>query len=178
MLSTLALLASSRRHGHTGQLIDRIARELAVEVIDLAALRLSAYDYEHRNRADDFEPLMMRVLAHQQLILATPVYWYAVTPAMKVFLDRICDLLEIPELLPAGRRLRGKNAYIVCTSVCAAPAPQFMGSLCETFSYLGMHFNGVAHVNCGDGLAPALLESIAGAFATHVRQAAPAPLPD
>jgi NAD(P)H-dependent FMN reductase len=177
MLSTIALLSASRRHGNTGQLIDRIARELGVEVIDLGALRLSPYDYEHRNRDDDFEPLMRRVLAHAQLILATPVYWYAVSPAMKVFLDRISDLLEIPELLPAGRRLRGKNAYIVCTSVCEQPAGQFMGALCETFSYLGMHFKGVAHANCRDGLPPALLESTAGAFAARVREATPAPAP-
>jgi NAD(P)H-dependent FMN reductase len=177
MLSTLALLSSSRRHGNTGQLIDHIGRELGIEVIDLGALRLSAYDYEHRNRGDDFEPLMMRVLAHQQLILATPVYWYAVSAAMKVFLDRICDLLEIPELLPAGRGLRGMNAYVVCTSVCDEPAAQFMGAWQETFSYLGMRFHGMAHLNCRDGLAPAALESTAGAFAARVRQASAARLP-
>jgi multimeric flavodoxin WrbA len=176
MLSTLALLSSSRRHGNTGQLTDRIAQHLGIEVIDLGSLRLSPYDYEHRNRGDDFEPLMKRVLAHAQVILATPVYWYAVSPAMKVFLDRLSDLLEIPELLPEGRRLRGKHAYIVCTSVCEEPAAAFMGALRETFSYLGMHFSGMAHVNCRDGLPPAVLESTAALFAARVRQAAPAPL--
>jgi len=64
MLSTIALLSSSRRLGNTGQLIDRIASELNIEVVDLASQRFSAYDYEHRNRNDDFEPLMKRVLAH------------------------------------------------------------------------------------------------------------------
>jgi NAD(P)H-dependent FMN reductase len=178
MLSTLALLASSRRHGNTGQLTDRIARELGVEVIDLGALRLSAYDYEHRNRDDDFEPLMRRVLPHAQLILATPVYWYAVSPPMKIFLDRISDLMEIPQLLPEGRRLRGKNAYVVCTSVCEEPAAEFLGAWRQTFSYLGMHFNGVAHVNCRDGLTPALLESAAAALAERVREARAAPAQD
>jgi len=177
MLSTIALLSSSRRRGNTGQLTDRIALELGIEVIDLAGLRISAYDYEHRNRGDDFEPLMRRVLAHEQIILASPVYWYAVSPAMKVFLDRISDLLELPELLAEGRRLRGKNAYIVCTSVCEEPAAQFMGALRETFDYLGMCFAGVAHANCADGLPRALLESTAAAFAARVRHAALAPPP-
>ena len=60
MLNTIALFSSSRRSGNTGQFMDRIASELAIEVVDLAKLRLSPYDYDHRNRDDDFEPLMER----------------------------------------------------------------------------------------------------------------------
>ncbi len=175
MLSTIALLASSRRHGHTGQLTDRIALKLGIEVLGLERLHLSPYDYEHRNRGDDFEPLMQRVLAHRQLILASPVYWYAVSPGMKIFLDRISDLLEIPDLLAQGRRLRGMNAFVVCTSVCEEPAPQFVAAWRETFAYLGMHFSGLAHANCSNGLAPALLESTAAAFAARVRESARPP---
>jgi multimeric flavodoxin WrbA len=84
-MATIALFSSSRRHGNTGQLMDRIASELDIEVVDLARQRMSPYDYEHLNRNDDFEPLMARVLAHEQIIFATPIYWYAVSPAMKVF---------------------------------------------------------------------------------------------
>jgi hypothetical protein len=93
---------------------------------------------------------------------------------MKVFLDRISDLLAIPELREEGRRLRGKNAYVVCTSVGEAPDAQFLGAWRETFSYLGMHWSGVAHANCRDGLSAARLESTASAFAAQVRQALPA----
>lgn len=64
MLSTIALFSSSRRHGNTGQLIDRIAFALNIEIVDLACQRMSSYDYEHLNRNDDFEPLMKRVLEH------------------------------------------------------------------------------------------------------------------
>jgi multimeric flavodoxin WrbA len=126
MLSTIALLSSSRRLGNTGQLIDRIALELNIEVVDLAGQRMSSYDYDHLNRNDDFEPLMKRVLAHDQIIFATPIYWYAVSPAMKIFLDRISDLLELPDLLSEGRRLRGKKAYVVCTSISNEPSVAFM----------------------------------------------------
>lgn len=172
MLSTIALFSSSRRHGHTGRLIDRIAGDLNIEVVDLGSLRISAYDYDHGNRDDDFEPLMKRVLAHDQIVFASPVYWYAVSPAMKVFLDRISDFLDLPDLLPEGRRLRGKNAYVVCTSICDEPAPEFIGAFVETVQYLGMHFGGVAHANCHDGYNPALHEPMATAFAALVRDAA------
>jgi multimeric flavodoxin WrbA len=171
MLSTIALLSSSRRRGNTGQLIDRIAAELNIEVVDLAGKRMSSYDYDHRNRGDDFEPLMKHVLAHDQIIFATPIYWYAVSSAMKVFLDRISDLLELPDLLPEGRRLRGKNAYVVCTSTSDEPSGAFMGAFLDTFEYLGMHFGGVAHSNCPEGFLPPVHESMAVAFATQVRVA-------
>jgi multimeric flavodoxin WrbA len=173
MRSTLALLSSSRRLGNTGQLMDRIALELNIDVVDLTGLRMSPYDYDHLNRNDDFEPLMKHVLAHDQIIFATPIYWYAVSPAMKIFLDRLSDVLELPDLLSQGRRLRGKNAYVVCTSICDEPSPEFMGAFCETFNYLGMLFGGVVHVNCRDGYLPAVHDSEALKFAALVREEFP-----
>jgi multimeric flavodoxin WrbA len=171
MRSTIALFSSSRRLGNTGQLLDRIALELNIEVVDLTKLRMTPYDYDHLNRNDDFEPLMEHVLAHDPIIFATPIYWYAVSPAMKVFLDRLSDLLELPDLLSEGRRLRGKNAYIVCTSICDEPSVEFMGAFRETFNYLGMHFGGLVHINCQDGNLPAMHDSEALKFAAFVREA-------
>ena len=115
---------------------------------------------------------MQRVLAHEQVIFATPIYWYAVSPAMKVFLDRFSDLLEVPDLLPAGRRLRGKTAYVLCTSVGEAPDQAFTGAFRETFAYLGMHLGGIAHANCTDGFQPATHARAASEFAAQVRSAA------
>jgi multimeric flavodoxin WrbA len=175
MLSTIALLSSSRRHGNTGALVDQVAAQLGIEVVDLARLRITAFDYEHRNRGDDFEPLLQRVLAHEQVIFATPIYWYAVSPAMKVFLDRLSDLLELPDLLPDGRRLRGKNAYVLCTSAGEEPDPAFTAAFCKTFAYLGMHFGRVAHASCVDGFQPSVLARVAAGFAAQVRSAARAP---
>jgi multimeric flavodoxin WrbA len=171
MPSAIALFSSSRRHGNTGRLIDRIASELNIEVVDLASLRMSSYDYEHRNRDDDFEPLMKRVLEHEQILFATPIYWYAVSPAMKVFIDRISDFLELPDLLSEGRRLRGKTAYVVCTSISDEPSAAFMTAFRETFDYLGMRFGGVAHVNCDDGYLPATRDAEALKLAAIVREA-------
>jgi multimeric flavodoxin WrbA len=151
MFDAIALFGSSRRNGNTGQLMDRIAAELGIEIIDLASMRMSAYDYEHRNRHDDFEPLMKRVLEFEQIVFASPVYWYAVSPPVKVFLDRISDFLELPDLVNDGRRLRGKTAYVVCTSIYEHAPTSFIGSFAETFEYLGMHFGGVAHANCRNG---------------------------
>jgi len=90
---------------------------------------------------------------------------------MKVLLDRISDFLELPDLLSEGRRLRGKNAYVVCTSISDEPSAAFVEAFRETFDYLGMHFGGIVHINCREGYLPAMHDSAAGAFATLVRDA-------
>jgi hypothetical protein len=90
---------------------------------------------------------------------------------MKVFLDRVSDFLDLPDLLGEGRRLRGKHAYIACTSINDEPPASFTGAFLETFNYLGMHFAGMAHVNCQDGYFPAKHDVEAVAFAKLVRQA-------
>ena len=151
MAGAIALFASARRNGNTGKLIDHIAAQLGIEVIDLGRFRMAPYDYEHRNRSDDFEPLMMRVLGHEHLIFASPVYCYAVAPPMKVFFDRITDFLDLEELRDHGRRLRQKTAYVVCTSIYDAPPPSFVGAFTDNFGYFGLRLGGIAHVNCAEG---------------------------
>jgi multimeric flavodoxin WrbA len=168
MGTTIALFGSSRRHGNTGQLIDHIAASLPVEIVDLGQLHISAYDYEHRNRGDDFEPLMKRILEFDQIIVASPVYWYSVSPPVKVFLDRLSDYLDIPDLLADGRRLRGKTAYIACTSVEERAATPFIGTLEATFAYLGMRFGGIVHANCRAGYSRSVHESAVAEFVRRV----------
>lgn len=169
MPDAIALFSSSRRNGNTGQFLDRIAAELNLEIVDLASKRISQYDYEHRNRDDDFEPLMQRVLAFDRIILASPVYWYAMSPPLKVFLDRITDFLELPGLVDDGRRLRGKAAYVVCTSIYDEVPKSFVGPFVDTFDYLGMRFGGIAHVNCRDGYIPSQHDIKASEFAGLVK---------
>ena len=168
MRSTIALFASSRRHGNTGQLIDRVASDLKVEVIDLAQRGISTYDYQHRNRGDDFEPLMERILEFDQIIFASPIHWYAVSPPMKVLLDRISDFLDLSELLDKGRKLRGKRAFVLCTSVDEEIDPSFIAAFRDTFGYLGMHYGGFLHANCQDGYVPANYERDIRAFISRV----------
>jgi multimeric flavodoxin WrbA len=174
--SAIALFSSSRRNGNTGHFINRIALDLNIEIVDLSSRRISAYDYEHLNRQDDFEPLMKHVLKHDQIIFATPIYWYSVSPDMKIFLDRISDFLELPDLLSEGRRLRGKRAYVVCTSISEAPSTAFLDAFRDTFDYLGMFYGGVAHVNCQHGYVPGMHDQHALTLAKLVRDAAEVPL--
>jgi len=148
---TIAIFASARRNGNTGKFIDWIGSELNIDIIDLSKKNISAYDYEHKNIDDDFIPLMNNLLEYEKLIFVTPVYWYASSAQMKVFIDRTSDLLDLEEFQDMGRRLREKTGYVVCTSISTEADHSFVNSFRDTFEYLGMKFGGHIHANCKEG---------------------------
>jgi len=151
MSSAITLFSSSRRNGNTGTLINLVADKVGMDVIDLDKMNISPFDYEHKNKGDDFLPLMKKVLTYDHIVFASPVYWYAVSPAMKIFLDRLSDLLTFSDLLDMGRELRGKNGYVVSTSVHHTLSSTFIEAFEKTFDYLGMHYGGFLHMNCEEG---------------------------
>lgn len=154
MKKTIAIMASSRRNGNTGKLIDWIADDLGIEVVDLGVKNITPYDYEHKNIDDDFLPLMKHILQHDNIIFASPVYWYAMSAQMKVFIDRLSDLLDMEDLREEGRQLRSKVAYVITTSVSEQVSEAFIDSFTNTFSYLGMGYGGFVHANCESGFDP------------------------
>ena len=151
MNKTIAIIGSSRRNGNTGKLMDVIAKELAIEVVDLSDKNISPYDYQHKNNGDDFLSTMSHILKHDNIIFASPVYWYAMSAQMKIFFDRLSDLLSVEELKSMGRQLRGKVGYVVSTSVSDKVDDAYIDSFTNTFSYLGMDFGNVIHANCING---------------------------
>ncbi|MGI9568581.1 MAG: flavodoxin family protein [Desulfobulbia bacterium] len=154
MNETIAIFASARRNGNTGKFIDWIASELNINVIDLSEKNISPYDYEHKNVGDDFIPLMNQLLNYKKIIFVTPVYWYAASAQMKIFIDRTSDFLDVEELKDIGRRLRNKTAYIVCTSISSEADRSFLNSFKDTFEYLGINYGGHIHANCENGYSP------------------------
>lgn len=154
MNDTIAIFASARRDGNTGKFIDWISNELDIDVIDLSEKNISPYDYDHKNIDDDFIPLMNDLLAYRNIIFVTPVYWYAASAQMKVFIDRTSDFLDLEEFQDMGRRLRGKFGYVVCTSVSKQADPTFLNAFRGTFEYLGMNYGGHVHANCENGYNP------------------------
>jgi len=149
--------------------MDDVADRLSIDVAGLSEKEISPYDYEHKNRSDAFEPLMERILLHDQIIFASPVYWYAVSAQMKVFLDRISDLLDLPELLEHSRQLRNKCAYVPCTSIYEEVLEPFIGAFRDTFDYLGVRFGGHLHANCRDGYVAQAYEREISEFVECVR---------
>ncbi|EGG94114.1 NADPH-dependent FMN reductase [gamma proteobacterium IMCC1989] len=168
MSKVIALFSSARRNGNTGALIDTVAKLSKMTIINLDELNIAPFDYEYKNKEDDFLPLIEKVLMHQYIIFASPVYWYAVTPKMKAFIDRISDLLLLPELLDTGRQLRGKTAYIVSTSESKALSPIFSETFETTFTYLGIKYGGALHIDCSTGFDPQKNQQKIISFSNHL----------
>ena len=154
MNKSIAIIGSSRRNGNTGKLIDWIADELGIEIVDLSTKNISPFDYEHKNADDDFLPLIDQLLKYDNIIFVSPVYWYSMSAQMKTFIDRVSDLLFVEELKDKGRGLRGKVGYVVCTSTSDKVSDSFINSFNNTFSYLGMEAGGIIHVNCENAFNP------------------------
>lgn len=169
MSSTIAIFGSARRDGNTGKLIDSIADILEIEVIDLDKKNISPFDYEHKNMDDDFISTMDKVLEYDKIIFVSPVYWFAMSAQMKIFIDRMSDFLSVDDLKEKGRMLRGKTAYVVCTSISLEADESFVASFKNTFEYLGMKYGGCIHADCNDGYIASKYQDDIDTFVTIVK---------
>jgi multimeric flavodoxin WrbA len=140
------ILGSSRKNGNTTKIVDEIAKETGIDVIDLSDYNISYYDYESKNREDDFLPLIRRILEqYDTLIFATPIYWYNMSGIMKVFFDRFSDLIRIEK--ETGRKLRGKKIGVISNSHDDEIEDSFYIPFKKSADYLGMEYLGHAHFN-------------------------------
>lgn len=148
-MPTVIILGSARSDGDTKVLVNKLAAMANWDLVDLNDYSFSHYDYEHLNRDDDFLPLIKRLLEeYDTLVFATPVYWYAMSGLLKVFFDRITDLLTIEK--EAGRKLRGKRTATVSCSIGNNLGDQFWLPFRKTAEYLGMHYLADVHLLAGE----------------------------
>ncbi len=148
---TVIILGSSRSDGDTARVIQDLQKLMGCDVIDLKEYAISYYDYEHANKDDDFLPLMKRIINdYQNVIFATPVYWYTMSGILKVFFDRISDLLTIEKDL--GRQLRGKGFGAISCCMNGSIDQEFWHPFVKTAGYLGMRYLGNIHVDSLENL--------------------------
>jgi multimeric flavodoxin WrbA len=140
------IVGSSRNKGNTTKIVDEIANQFDVDVVNLSDYQFSYYDYESKNRDDDFLPLIKSILEkYDTLIFATPVYWYSMSGIMKVFFDRFSDLIRIEK--ETGRKLRGKNFAVISNSHESQIDFDFYIPFRKSAEYLGMNYIGDKHFN-------------------------------
>jgi multimeric flavodoxin WrbA len=117
-MSVLVIYGSSRRHGNSELLADRVVEGLAAEKIYLVEKTIRPIDDRRHDPEgfptvdDDYDSVIERVLAHDTLVFATPVYWYGMSGLMKNFIDRWSQSLRDPRY--AFREVMAKkSAYVV-----------------------------------------------------------------
>lgn len=148
-MKKVIIAGSSRKDGDLENLVKDLTDKSDWDVIDLNDYNFSYFDYDHQNRGDDFIPLMRRILEkYETLIFATPVYWYAMSGIMKVFFDRITDLITIEKEL--GRQLRTKKMAAVSSSNGNNLGEHFWLPFTESAKYLGIEYLSSLHTVAGE----------------------------
>jgi len=158
----IVIFGSSRKRGDTWQAIQLVKGAQDIPIIELSDYDISFYDYEHRNESDDYLTLMERIAGHDPIVLATPVYWYTMSAQMKIFVDRLSDLLAIRKEL--GRQLRGKTMHVITSYSTDRPAG-FEDAFRQTCDYLGMQYGACYYYYAGpDSAQRGLNEANAESF--------------
>lgn len=142
MKKILALYGSSRRHGNSELLADRLVEGLEVTRIFLAEQRITPI-VDKRHDPEGFTPLdddydqgiIQQVIAADILVFATPLYWYGVSGPMKDFLDRWSQSLRDKRFDLRGA-LPQKEAYVVIAGgpdarIKGLPLVQQFNHICE-----------------------------------------------
>lgn len=94
------------------RVIQQILPSTAEEMIELCHLRIEHYTYQtHERLQDDFYNVVERMQKAKIIVFATPVYWRAMSGHMKVFFDRLAELITVNK--PMGRSLKGKDCYLI-----------------------------------------------------------------
>ena len=141
---TVIIQGSARGDGDTNLVINYLNVEKEFDHIKLLDFEIGHFDYKHKNSKDDFIPLIEKlVVQYDTFLFATPVYWYAMSGRMKVFFDRISDLLHYR--IDLGRQLRGKYMAMISVSNADDLKPGFEMPFIESANYLGMNYLGSIH---------------------------------
>lgn len=167
-MKSVILIGSSRKNGHSHQIVEELTRHLEADVLDLLDFTISHYDYQFRNQEDDFISLLRRITdTYQRIIFVTPVYWYTMSGLMKVFFDRITDGLKIaPEL---GEAMKGMHMAAVGVGSDPDPVEGFFIPFRLTAPYMDMVYDGEAAVwmEEGEPIADEVIQTLSE-FATSL----------
>lgn len=149
MDEVLAITGSARGDGNTALTVAHLRRALALgdeQIVDLMACRIDPFRYDPPPPADDFAMIVDRMLAHRHILFATPVYWYAMSGAMKMLFDRLTDLLLSPDGRRTGRALAGRDVWLIATGTDPDLPDGFTVPFARTAEYFDMRWREAFYV--------------------------------
>ncbi len=143
---TIIILGSSNSNGNTKKIVTEIIKRTKWDFVDLKTKKIHHFDYEFKNQDDDFLITINELVNnYDTLIFATPVYWYTMSGIMKVFFDRISDLLKIHKSI--GRQLRSKKMAVIACGADSELVEGFYMPFQKSAVYLGMEYIGEYYGN-------------------------------
>ncbi|MGG1789991.1 flavodoxin family protein [Bacillus mycoides] len=140
---------SSRQNGNTEALTHMVIDGIETEQIYLRDhIVHPIIDQRHDVEGfqpvnDDYEQLTKRMLEHDTIIFATPLYWYGMSGHMKNFVDRWSQSLR-NKSLHFKEKMKGKKMYVV---IVGGDSPQLkalplIAQFQYIFDFVGSSFEG------------------------------------
>jgi multimeric flavodoxin WrbA len=135
----IVILASARGDSNTLKAVRKLCPFSDYVLIDLREKRIGHYEYNHQtNVGDDFLEIAITMKEADNIVFATPVYWYAMSGLMKVFFDRLTELLSNHKTI--GEALNGKKTYLISTGSDPILPDGFEVPFRSTSKYFDMEF--------------------------------------
>ena len=143
-MNIAVILGTSKSDGNTRKLADSFVEQSGAKLFDLSNFNVSFYDYSHENKNDDFLSIIHELLSFDHLVFSSPVYWYSMSAQLKVFFDRLSDLLTIEKEL--RRRLKGKSISVLSTGYNLELPDCFVQPFELTAKYMQLEFKGCEYL--------------------------------
>jgi multimeric flavodoxin WrbA len=134
------IYGGTRPKGNTETLTELAIKGLEVERIHLKDYKINPIeDYRHSEEGfsevnDDYNSIIARILPHDILIFATPIYWYSMSGTMKNFIDRWSQTLRDPKFPNFKENMSKKKVYVIAVG---GDTPYLKGlPLIQQFQYI------------------------------------------
>jgi multimeric flavodoxin WrbA len=140
MNNVTVILGSARNDGNTVKIVEYLRKNVyqQAKVFDLSELIIEQFEYKRYDDRDDFRSVVAAMLESQHIVFATPVYWYSMSATLKMFFDRLTDLLHDPIDRISGRSLAGRNVWLISTGTDEGLPPGFDVPFARTAAYFDM----------------------------------------
>ena len=167
-MAPLILLGSARKNSDTQKLVEILFEGKEYTLIDLLDYTVEQYNYDETySGSDRFMEITNAVLAHNTIVFATPVYWYAMSAYMKIFFDRLTDIVSSQKHI--GRQLKSKRTFFIAVGADAELPDGFEIPFKRTSEYLDMQFEGGFYCPVNELLQPQLLKQKAENFLALIK---------
>ncbi len=141
------LFGGGRDHGNTAALVKEALNGYDYEWINLTKLKFNPVrDVRHQHETildynDDYQEVIDKVLQSDEVIFASPVYWYSVSATLKSFIDHWSETLQDPRYVDFKEKMARINFRLI---IVGGDSPRIKALPCVqqieySLQYLGAH---------------------------------------
>lgn len=110
-------------------------------IVDLGLIEGVGFKYKGE-QSESLKELFLEILRHDEIVFATPVYWYTYSSELKAFIDSMSYLL-VGENKSMGKSLKNKKLRMVSTGSDSFVPLGYQSSIIQTSIYFGMDYLGL-----------------------------------